>query len=189
MHKLHTVLLIILLLLLVSVIYYIRLINKNKEGKNPAEYYRRQFALLSTAGKAAVLAKKIQQAWDLYIKIRDNIPKMKKMLEQLTDWNYLKGKMCTWASNKQLLAGIIALIKKAIARPNIKPILKNALEKFKNILVKIQATIASILAVNDILSILIPSMPSQVNTAIDVFKNIDSNLLDLFSKAGVNICG
>jgi hypothetical protein len=179
--NIHTILIIFLVLLLVAILYINYLTNQEEKK---AEYYRYQLAALSAAEKTAVLAKKIQAAWDLYILIRDNIPKIKKTFEHLTDWNILKKKMCNWASNKKLLPGLIAVLKKAINRPNIKQSLKDTLTKFKNMLLKIESTIAFMSAIGPVVTTLVPSMSSSIN----ILQNIDSNFVDLFSKAGVNIC-
>jgi len=183
--NINTILIVVLVLILLLICYFIHL---TKLESKKVEYYRRQFALLSATEQAAVLAKKIQTAWDTYILIKNNIPKIKNIFEKLTDWNILKSKMCNWAKNKKLLPGIIAVLNKAINNSNIKQSVKDSLTTFKNKLVKIEATIAAISSIGSVINTLIPSMPSQAKDAINVFNDIDSNLVDLFSKAGVNIC-
>jgi hypothetical protein len=176
------ILCLLIVIAILSIIIIIKSNKKNKPVSKKNENYRYQFSALSNAEKGAKIAEKIQQGYDLYIKIKENIPKIKNMLETLTNWDKLKSKMCLWASENQLISGLIAIVKKALESNKIKskPILSNRLEKLKTYLYRLQAVAAAAKSVSDILTIL--PISDDIKNKVNTFSNIDKNLLELLKQ-------
>ena len=182
-----TIIFCLLIIIVILIVFIIRHSYKKKEqlkkDQLEVEQYRyHQFAALSNAEKAAKIAEKIQQGYDLYIKIKDNMPKIKNMFETLTNWDKLKSKMCLWASQNQLISGLIAIVKKALESTKIKskPILASRLEKLKTYLYRLQAVAAAAKSVSDILTIL--PISDDIKNKVNTFSNIDKNLLELLKQ-------
>jgi len=178
-----TIIACLLIIIAIMSIFIIKHFNKkNKQIKKEQYRHHRQFAALNNAQKAAKIAEKIQQGYELYIKIKDNIPKIKNMFETLTNWDKLRSKMCLWASQNQLISGLIAIIKKALESSKIKskPILASRLEKLKTYLYKLQAVAAAAKSVLDILTIL--PISDDIKNKVNTFANIDKNLLELLKQ-------
>lgn len=180
-------LLLVITILCLFVHYFTNKIkNDNKKENINNEYYRYQFSALSKAEQAARIVEKIKKGIELYNKVREMIPKFKRMFEVMTDWNKLKSKMCMWASNQQLLSGLVAVCTKAIAEPKIQPNVRGILEKVKRILIKLQVYQATAIGVKNVLDLL-PGIPGEIKTGVNIFVNIDNNIVDLFAKAGLNL--
>jgi hypothetical protein len=179
-------LLLLIIILFIAIYYFNNIIKKANKIKKTNEYYRYQLSLLNKAEQAARLVEKVKKGIELYNKVKNMIPKIKKMFEIMTDWNKLKSKMCLWASNKQLLSGLVAVINKAIKSSKIKPYVRTILEKVKRILIKIQVYQSIAVGAQNILDLL-PGIPNEIKSGVDLFVKIDSNLVELFSKAGLNL--
>ena len=177
----YSILIIVGLIVLFSLYKFI----KSKEKKSN-ENFRYQFSALSRAKQGEKIIEKINQGIKLYNKVKSIIPKVKKIFETMTDWNKLKNKMCLWASKQQLLAGLIAVTKKAMNIPNLQTNILTILEKLKQFLIKLQIYQAMSVSVKGILN-LIPNIPNEIITGVNIFANIDNNIVDLFSKAGLNL--
>lgn len=185
-YNLNLIISLLLIVIIIITIIIIRLNGKNKE-KKLFEYYRyHQFSALSRAEQAIKIAEKIKKGIELYNKVRTAIPKIKKIFETLTDWNKLRSKMCLWASKQQLLPGLLTVINKAINSSKIKPRVRTILEKVKRILIKIQVYQSVALGIQNILDLL-PDISNNIKSGVDLFVKIDSNLVELFSKAGLNL--
>jgi hypothetical protein len=94
--------------------------------------------------------------------------------------------MCIWASNQQLLSGLVAICTKAISDPKIQPHIRAILEKVKRVLIKLQVYQAIAVGVKNVLELL-PGVPGEIKTGVNIFVNIDNNIIDLFKTAGLNL--
>ena len=176
-----TLLLLLILCILIFILY------QQKKLKNRKESFYYSFAALSQAEQTAIIIKKIQQGIDLYNTLKSYFPKLKKLFETVSDFNILKQEMCKWASQQQLLQGFIAIINKILNQTNLGNTVRNILTKIKNALLKLQANVAVAKIVSN-LSSLIPGLPSAIKDGLNIFSNIDSNLVQLFKSIGVDIC-
>jgi hypothetical protein len=171
----------IIFLLLVLIIIIILIIYK-LSCKNEQYRYRRQYASLSLYDKAVKLAAKIKRVYDVYENIKNNIPKVKNMLESLTDWNKLKDKLCQWASQQKLIPGLISIITKALQNQKIQnnPVIVTRLNILKTNLYKLESLIAVVKEASSIIKILPnPPISDDIKNKINTFTNIDDDLIQL----------
>ena len=122
-----------------------------------------------------------------YNEIKKYIPKLKELYSTFTDWNILKSKMCTWASNNKLLPSLIELIDRIVNEyTNIPQNTKLMLEKVRKMLLKLMSYTAVAMVLKNLVSLISP--PKEVISAINVFINIDNSILELLKTSGISIC-
>jgi len=161
--------------------------KKEKKGEKKEKYHYISFSDLSQVEKATRLAARIQQAYNLYMAIKNKIPQIKQMYATVTDWDKLKAKMCIWANDKKLISGLVAVINKRLDKGNLSSIAESRLRKVRNALLKLQGLQAALSTISGFLT-LIPNVPNEVKIMVDVLSNLDNSILQLFSAAGVQIC-
>lgn len=162
--------------------------TSNSKTENVKEYYNRHYnrriTVVSARKKAEVLAKKLKKLIELYEMYKVHIPKIKQYLEIVTDWNKLKKKICIWAGDKKLIVGLIAVINKALKETRIRSNekLKKALESLKTLLIKLEAAVAFVSAAETVLLLFPDLLPDNVKKGMDLFKNLDKNIIVLLEQ-------
>jgi hypothetical protein len=144
------------------------------------EDFRYQFNALSATQKATRIALKIKQGIDYYNKVKPYIPVIKKTLQSLTLPEELNKKICEWSVNNKVIPGIIAILQKASSSPKMNAKVKEKLKKLIRVLLKLQTFVAFSVAIKDLL-ILIPKLPTEVKDGVNLFTNLDKNMLQLLN--------
>ena len=142
------------------------------------EDFRYQFSALSATQKATRIALKIKQGIEYYNKVKPYIPIIKNTIQSLTLPDELNQKICEWSTTNKVIPGIIAILQKAISSPKINTKVKDKIQKLIRVLLKLQTFVAFSVAIKDLL-ILIPNLPTDVEKGIDLFTNLDKNMLQL----------